>query len=227
MNESDESNGAAAALAAQPTSASAAKRNWFARHWIISLLALLIGSCAFLTRDRTVSWEEEVPLNTGETIWVKRYVTYKFDVTQDNPFVPSYFPKGVETREFAWKGKKYSYTGDAAIIVIAISPSTNLPTLVAMKSIYGQNQLCAKPFYDQLVVNEQKWEWERLPKIEPWILNLPRNLMAYRSKKFDEAEKRYSYTDQKSKDKNMMRDNPPSAYIDPNYQPEFCAKTSK
>ena len=35
------------------------------KHWIISSLAVLIGIYAFLTRDRSVSWEEEVLLNTG------------------------------------------------------------------------------------------------------------------------------------------------------------------
>ena len=38
-----------------------------ARGVAIGLLALVLSACG-----RTVTWEEEVPLNTGETIWIER-----------------------------------------------------------------------------------------------------------------------------------------------------------
>lgn len=43
------------------------------------LKLLLIGlvMTALTACSKTVQWEEEVPLNTGDVIWVKREVVYK------------------------------------------------------------------------------------------------------------------------------------------------------
>jgi hypothetical protein len=39
-------------------------------------LCMLLPLVAITACSKTVQWEEEVPLNTGETIWVKRSDTY-------------------------------------------------------------------------------------------------------------------------------------------------------
>ena len=202
------------------------KPNWFAQHWIISLLALLIGSCSFFTRDRTVSWEEEVPLNTGETIWVKRYVTYKFEITQDNPFVPEYVRLGDEGLEFEYQGRKYSYVGQATIMVLAINPTTHLPIIIGPKStqnwVRSRDYPCSKPYYEQLIVDEKKWEWKVLPAVEPWMFKLQRNLMNFRGQKMGDMRAQYSSNERKIMDADMTRRSPSFAEIDPNYQPESC-----
>ncbi len=55
-------------------------------HWLIVMISLnLLSACS-----KKVHWEEEVPLNTGEVIWVKRIVTYKFQGASGNPFDMAY-----------------------------------------------------------------------------------------------------------------------------------------
>jgi hypothetical protein len=39
---------------------------------LISVAVFLLSSCS-----KTVKWEEEVPLNTGEVIWVERVDSYE------------------------------------------------------------------------------------------------------------------------------------------------------
>lgn len=195
-----------------------------------SLKFIALMSLAFLLMgcSKTVQWEEEVPLNTGDVIWVKREVTYKLQGAGGNPLDIGYRPdRRSETLTFRWQATKYSYTGDAAIMLVAISPSTKKPVLVAPKGtqnwIRARDFPCVKPFYEQLVVNESKWEWQRLPKLETWTLDLPRNIMAHRSN-IGEASERYSSINRQQNDSIMTIQSPYLARIDPNYQPEICAK---
>ena len=77
---------------------------WVKKHWFISGLALLIGSCAFMMRDRVVEWEEEVPLNTGETIWVKRSMPWVYPLCQTSCRLL------FSTRMIRWTDKYETYT---------------------------------------------------------------------------------------------------------------------
>ena len=230
MREPDQSKDISAAQAAQPSSAPAAKRNWFARHWFISLLALLIGSCAFFTRDRTVSWEEEVPLNTGETIWVKRYVTYKLQGAGGNPMDIGYSPDWTEEIAFEWKGKKYRYVGDADIMLIAISPLTKQPVLVAGAGMkgwdYKNRYRCTIPFYVQFIpsADGRKWTWP--PAIEPWLFNMPYNLMYHRAE-MNRVMKRYTAKDRAEADSVTRKQSPSLAQINPNAKSNSCIKWIK
>ena len=67
---------------------------------------LLLSACSQTVK--TVQWEEEVPLNTGETIWVKRADTYKRESGYANPLKLVWGIKN-RTYEFSWQGQKYSY----------------------------------------------------------------------------------------------------------------------
>jgi hypothetical protein len=63
--------------------------------------------------SKTVQWGEAVPLNTGETNWVTREVTYSLKGDGDNPLDMAYRSDWIEEITFDWKGKKYRYVGDA------------------------------------------------------------------------------------------------------------------
>jgi hypothetical protein len=54
------------------------------------LLSSLLGLLQLTACSKTVQWEEEVPLNTGEVIWVKREVTYKYKGAGGNPLDMDY-----------------------------------------------------------------------------------------------------------------------------------------
>ena len=184
----------------------------------LALATLLLTGCS-----RTVKWEEEVPLNTGETIWVTRHLTYKFDVTAHNPFVPEYIPDVPETLDFSWRGKKYSHSGNKATMVIAISPSTNLPVLFTLKEISGWKPPCAKPYYDQLNYLDDGLPPTLQPAVESWAFDLRRNVMFYRGKP-SEMQSRYTSIARSQKDSRITNRVPSLAQIDRNYQPEVCPK---
>ena len=90
----------------------APKRSRFCRHPILATLlaipVLAIGACAIMTRDRTVTWEEEVLLNTGETIWVSKEVRYTIKGQPGNPADMGYVPGFEETLSFTYGGRKYA-----------------------------------------------------------------------------------------------------------------------
>ena len=56
---------------------------------LVALAALQLSGCS-----RTVEWEEEVPLNTGETIWVHRSMPWVYKGGFGNPFDMSMLPTG-------------------------------------------------------------------------------------------------------------------------------------
>ena len=142
--------------------------------------ALQITACS-----KTVQWEEEVPLNTGETIWVKRSVVYSLQGEGGNPMNIGYRQDYAETLTFDWGGKRYVYKGNADLMVLAISPQKQ-PVLVAPAANkrwdWNHNYYCTTPHYVQFVpdMNGREWTWP--PEIEPWLYGVPRNLMGQRRK---------------------------------------------
>ena len=89
------------------------------------VVALQLAACS-----NTVQWEEEVPLNTGETIWVKRTVVYAYQGGAGNPLDMAYRPqRGGENLEFEWQRKSYAFNLDAGVMLLAISPQGQ-PVLV-------------------------------------------------------------------------------------------------
>ncbi len=160
----------------------------------IAMLAITqITACA-----KNVQWEEEVLLNTGETIWITKEVRYTIKGQPGNPMDRGYLPDLVETTSFKYGGRSYIYTGEAGIFVLAISP-LKLPVLLASpggKDWYRHNSypLCAKPYYVQFVPDStgQTWTWP--DKIEPWTYNLPANVMLNRDHP-SEVKQRYTMAD--------------------------------
>lgn len=140
--------------------------------------ALQLSACA-----KTVEWEEEVLLNTGETIWISKEVRYTVKGQPGNPADRGYLPDFVETTSFKYGGRAYTYRGDAGIMVLAISP-LKLPVLLALTGrgwgARNNYPLCAKPNYVQLMPDSTGQQWTWPDQIEPWTYNLPANLMLNR-----------------------------------------------
>ena len=96
-----------------------------------SLITCAIAAIMQLTGcAKNVQWEEEVLLNKGETIWVTKEVRYIIKGQPGNPLDLGYLPDFEETTSFKYGGRAYTYKGDAAIMVLAISPQ-KLPVLLA------------------------------------------------------------------------------------------------
>ena len=171
-------------------------------HHLLRTLLMMFVSLQLVACSKTVQWEEEVPLNTGETIWVKRTVNYTLQGGAGNPLDVAYRPEWMEKLEFEWGGKKFAYEGDASVLLLAISPQQQ-PMLVARASDKNwemkHKYQCATPSYVQLMPDAKGQTWSWPPAIEPWLYGLPANLMLER-KKPEEMRKRYLAQDRKNED---------------------------
>jgi hypothetical protein len=190
---------------------------------------VLIGVAIFLLSacSKTVTWEEEVPLNTGEVIWVKRTVTYKLQGDSGNPLDIAYRPDWTEMLEFTWQGKKYWYTGDAALMLLAISPKSLQPVLVAKassKQWSRQNDYqCTTPFYVQFVPTEDGRNWSWPPNIEPWLFGLPYNIMQ-RTPGLQEGKSKYLASQRLERDRVLTHQSPSLARVESDYSFNQCKK---
>ncbi|MGH8856718.1 MAG: hypothetical protein ACREXG_01610 [Polaromonas sp.] len=146
----------------------------FFRIVTLGALTVVLSACS-----KTVTWEEEVPLNTGETIWVKRTVVYSLQGGAGNPLDMAYRRGKDEAIEFKWNGKSYYYKGEAVIMVLAVSPEKQ-PVLVARAEDNSWDArykyACTYPFYVQLIPDQTGRAWTWPPHIETWLYNLPTNL---------------------------------------------------
>lgn len=193
---------------------------------LIKLAALLLALPLLTACSKTVQWEEEVPLNTGEVIWVKRTVEYSLQGGAGNPLDIAYRPEWVEKLEFEWAGKKYVYEGDARIILLAISPQKK-PVLVARAADrdwhFKHAYKCTTPFYVQFVPDDRGRTWTWPPAIEFWLFGLPHNLMRSRYKA-EEMHKRYTAQQRNEEDATGSIQDPSKARIDQNHKVNTCFK---
>jgi hypothetical protein len=145
-------------------------------HVRTSLKVSLAVACLFqLTAcAKTVQWEEEVPLNTGETIWVKRTDTY---VRGGDPGNPLKITWGLDKRAyvFSWQGQAYTYEVETksggALLLFAFAEDRSIaivdsawPTCAG----YGEFRFINGAWQLQKTVNRS-------------LIGQPRNLMGFYS----------------------------------------------
>jgi len=178
------------------------------------------------TCSKTVQWDEEVPLNTGQTIWVKRTVVYSSQGGAGNPLDVADRPEREQAIEFTWDGRRYRYEGDARIMVLAISPQ-NRPVLIAKasdNSWYAEHSYpCTTPFYVQLVPDESGQAWTWPPYIDKWLYNLPANLLLSRQPP-GQMKSRYTSADRQTEDAPGAVQNVSQQRIDPTYTGDRCMR---
>lgn len=185
---------------------------------LAGIAALQLTACS-----KTVQWEEEVLLNTGETIWVKREVDYSLKGGTGNPLDVAYRPGRVTTK-FAWNRKPYVFDQHGGAFVLAISPS-GVPALAALADAgswdTAHHYKCTLPFYVQFTPDSsgKKWFWPE--RIEPWLIGLPANLLQS-LKPPGEMRDRYSIADKR--EQSYLTD--PQLYfmhrIDSAYTSDIC-----
>ncbi|MDH5799085.1 MAG: hypothetical protein OEZ19_11005 [Paracoccaceae bacterium] len=145
----------------------------------LQIIFALVTSLQLTGCSKTLQWKEEVQLNTGATIWVKRTVVYTKRGGAGNPLDMAYRRETDQAIEFTWNGRPYYYKGEANIMVLAISPE-NTPVLVAPADGNAWDSryhyACTLPYYVQLVPDATGRAWTWPPHIEPWLYNLPTNL---------------------------------------------------
>ena len=151
--------------------------------------------------SKTVEWEEEVPLNTGEIIWVKRSGRYNFESESGNPLKFGYRPDWRSTIEFSYKGKHYTHTDVVTLLLLAIGPD-GAPTLVADPRRddwqWKHKYYCVTPYYVQFIADKTGKGWTWPAKIEPWLFGLPTNLI-FGLPPLESSGRKYSPTDRANK----------------------------
>jgi hypothetical protein len=193
---------------------------------VMSMRFMSMGLCSLLLTacSRTVQWEEEVSLNTGETIWVKRSGTYTFKPAPGSPLDYGWGGDPRSTIEFNYKGKSYSYTGEASFMLLTIAPD-GLPNLVADARAWGNANKypCVTPYYVQFLPDQtgKRWNWPQ--RIEPWLYGQPTNLifglvpLASSGNKFSGAERQQINASLLGFADHFRR-------IDPGFKPENCVE---
>ena len=190
----------------------------------LQLLLVVTAVLQLTACSKTVQWEEEVPLNTGETIWVKRSVVYSRQGGAGNPFDIAYRPESDQSITFTWNGKEYHYEGDARIMVLAISPD-KVPVLIARAEDSDwrarHHYACTIPYYVQLVpdVSGQVWTWPT--KIDAWTYNQPANLLLQRHAP-EQMKKRYTAADRQSEDASGSIQFASKQRVDANFTGDLC-----
>lgn len=136
--------------------------------FLIAVLATPISACS-----KTIEWEEEVPLNTGETIIVKREDIYVRRSVPGNPFQMGWW---IDERKykFSWQGNNYKYKNRHSIGPMILWAYPEYKTVAMIDS--------GRPYCSGYA--EFRWtntEWSIQKNVNPEIIGSPRNLMDYYS----------------------------------------------
>jgi hypothetical protein len=135
----------------------------------------VLAACGASTK--TVEWEEEVLLNTGEIIWVKRADTYIRRSEPGNPLQMGWWPDG-RSYKFSWHGQSYAYmVKGVSRGPILLYVHINANTIAIVDGAWPAN--CEKRGYGEYVWAGGSWQLQR--NINPILVGQPRNLMDYYS----------------------------------------------
>jgi hypothetical protein len=190
--------------------------------WSISLLyGMLMAGC---TNTNAVAWDEEVALNTGDVVIVRREQTYQRGSEPGNPLKPAWIAKTPGTMRFHWRGHDYTFNQHSVPTVLAISPEGQ-PVVLANASIGGWDQDngfgCRTPFYVQFTPDPtgQNWTWPA--SIAPWAHGMAANLLVDIPRP-EEGRRRYSAAEVRTLNEGLAS---PRQYvaIDPAFAPAHCA----
>lgn len=135
-----------------------------ARGLAIALLAVVLSGCS-----RTVTWEEEVPLNTGATAWIARTDTYSRSTEPGNPFKPAW---DIEKRgvEFDLHGRRYAFQAATTDIFMVVDRGSTI-------SIVAWSTDCKKRGYAEYQWTRDAWRLQ--PSVDQPLVGQPRNLIGY------------------------------------------------
>ena len=185
--------------------------------------ALLLAACA-----RNLQWDEEVLLNTGETIWVNKKVRYTINGQPGNPVDLGYAADREETTSFKYQGRSYTYKGDASLLVLAISPQKT-PVLLANADTWGwyrrHQYKCVNPFYVMFVPDASGQQWTWPDRVEPWTYNLRTNLLVDRRHP-SYVDSRYTMADKSTQGFLRDRRTMHIQKIDPLYATDTCKESN-
>lgn len=194
---------------------------------LILMSALWLGGCG----PEVLTWDEEVLLNTGETIIVHREAAYTLSGEGGNPFKMSMHPRRWDMAiYFDYHEKQYRYDGDANInlFLLAISPQ-GVPSLVINPGGFNWDagndfNPCAAPYYGQLIPDVTGGAWSLLDNIEPWLYKLEGNLSGNISYKRIKESKFITHGEIKANYGKWYVHTQMFAHVDPEYRGDRCGR---
>ena len=142
----------------------------------VALTAVLMLSGCGGSSAKSVSWDEEVRLNTGEVLWIKRTDNFQRRSVPGNPLQMGWWPD-VRTYEFAYRNRNYLYR---------TNPADSLGALMLFARgddvmVIDATRACGKPGYAEFRWDGQRWQARN---VGPDAIGQPRNLMqAYSEQK--------------------------------------------
>jgi len=141
----------------------------------LKILLLSAFTTQFTACSKTIEWEEEVPLNTGEVIVLERSDKFDRRSVPGNPFKMGWWINN-RSYKFSWQGKNYSYKVQSASgpIILYVYPKEN--TVAIIDSGWP---MCSG--YAEFHWRDGKWISRKT--INPEIIGRPRNIMDYFSAK--------------------------------------------
>ena len=185
---------------------------------------LLVAAAATSACSRRVAWEEEVALRTGEHIWVRRTAEYTLQGQAGNPFAVAWAPARIQSLEFNVRQKRFRYTGDARVMLLALDPN-GLPVLVARADDnqwgWQHGYRCTVPYYVQLVpdLSGTNWTWPNSPGA--WLYGMPANLMVS-PPPLGKAKARYTAAESLSIIESLDFRNASLKHVDAGHSADLC-----
>ena len=178
------------------------------------LLAAVIALAALAGCTKTAEWQEEVPLNTGETVWVTR--TVEFERYGDNPLALGWsdLRSREEVLQFDWRGTRYRIQPPRPPLVLFIDPVAGQPALVLPQLWHN----CRRPHFEQWQAGPGGWTPRPL---SPAAVGLPKNLMRDRPARVEQIRSTYPAALIRELDAPSSRHFRDS--VDPDYLPPACA----
>lgn len=191
------------------------------RTWLIAALAASsLGACA-----KTVQWEEDVPLNTGETVRVARSVEYTLQGGAGNPLDLGWRPDSRTARlSFQWGGRTWRFDAHGGPLLLAIGPDRR-PALLALAEAGAwdarHRYACTVPFYVQFVPDDsgQRWRWP--PAVDPFFFEMRANLLQDIPTP-DKNAGSYPAAAVRATNDRVLQRYPSRQRIDPNYTGDTC-----
>jgi hypothetical protein len=191
----------------------------------VVVFGLLLAGC---TRPVKITWQEEVLLNTGETLLIERSIVWAQTGSYGAP-TTAMNPTSDQTLKFSYKGTQYEFTENLLYGWIAISPATGRPVIVGdpvfWQWAFKNDYACTSPSYVQMVPDAtgKKWSWPS--RIEPWLYLLPANVLFMYPQYKEDRKQLYTRADREIRDKVFTLENPQTLMIDPTYVTKDCPTT--
>ncbi|MHB1125173.1 MAG: hypothetical protein ACYC0T_20990 [Ramlibacter sp.] len=134
------------------------------RVFATGLLALVLSACS-----RTVTWEEEVPLNTGERRWITRTDTYLRATEPGNPLKAAW---SIEKRAMTLllHERRYTFEAETTDIFMVFDYGATV-------AVVAWSTECDTRGYAEYRWAKEGWQLQK--SLNPLLIGLPRNLMGY------------------------------------------------